>query len=470
MRAHIVIVGAGISGLTAAITIGEGVDKLIAAGETIARPEMTLLDAADWIGGRARTDELSTGVSVDAGAHWFHGGARNPFYKWACDRHYDLGPIGIDTATRRFNVSVEGAVAPEQREWAMNRLYEMYAIWKAQHRDEDVSLRQLADMSKSRVIVAVAEERANNWMAVDSAAKVSSDEFWGDDAGSGGMQLQDGIEKLIAAMTNEARYYKADIQLRRVVQTVKKGRKALCGRDRQGHGRSRLCAQHALGWRAEIARRQIRQQRALAAGSGPGGHDGGENDQDCRAAAARILCRTQYRTGHVRHDLRTASRLAPAPSHRRQAARHHLCFRRDVGSGGEIAPRRHRKPDARSARARRRTRCERCTQQPGRPLPYHRLDDQSEFPGRLFGHAARRQTPQSAGDRQPSVRGRGVCAGPEEKPQSNDRRLGVGTHRGEEDFDKAGAGDSQGGRRGIGAAVELNVLANGTNPKCRNVR
>src|SRR5882724_9186143 len=225
MRAHIVIIGAGISGLTAAITIGEGVDKLIAAGETIARPEMTLLDAADWIGGRARTDELSTGVSVDAGAHWFHGGARNPFYKWACDRHYDLGPIGIDTATRRFNVSVEGAVAPEQREWAMNRLYEMYAIWKAQHRDEDVSLRQLADMSKSRVIVAMAEERANNWMAVDSAAKVSSDEFWGDDAGSGGMQLQDGIEKLIAAMTNEARYYKADIQLRRVVQTVKKAGK-----------------------------------------------------------------------------------------------------------------------------------------------------------------------------------------------------------------------------------------------------
>ena len=53
MRARIVIIGAGISGLTAAITIGEGVDKLIAAGETIARPEMTLLDAADWIGGRA---------------------------------------------------------------------------------------------------------------------------------------------------------------------------------------------------------------------------------------------------------------------------------------------------------------------------------------------------------------------------------------------------------------------------------
>src|SRR5262249_43812079 len=178
MRAHIVIIGAGISGLTAAITIGEGVDKLIAAGETIARPEMTLLDAADWIGGRARPDELASWVWVGGGGHRFPSRAWKPLFKMARPPPSHLWPTGSDTATRRFNVSVEGAVAPEQREWAMNRLYEMYAIWKAQHRDEDVSLRQLADMSKSRVIVAVAEERANNWMAVDSAAKVSSDEFW----------------------------------------------------------------------------------------------------------------------------------------------------------------------------------------------------------------------------------------------------------------------------------------------------
>jgi len=49
----------------------------------------------------------------------------------------------------------------------------------------------------------------------------------------------------------------------------------------------------------------------------------------------RILCRTQKSHRTRRHDLRTAQRLAPAPAHRRQAARHHLCFRRDVGSGGE---------------------------------------------------------------------------------------------------------------------------------------
>jgi monoamine oxidase len=226
MRAHIIIIGAGISGLSAAVTIGEGTDKLIAAGATVARPQITILEATDWIGGRARTDLLSTGIAVDAGPHWFHGGAKNPFYRWACDRHYELGPISIDTATRRFSVAVDGALAPEQREWAMNRLYEMYAVWKARHPDDDVSLKQLAEMSRSRVILAVAEERANNWMAVDSAAKVSSDEFWGDDAGSGGMQLQDGIGKLIAAMTDEARYYKADIQLRHVAQTVRKAGKS----------------------------------------------------------------------------------------------------------------------------------------------------------------------------------------------------------------------------------------------------
>src|SRR5260370_40147277 len=78
MRAHIVIIGAGISGLAAAITIGEGVDKLIAAGETIARPEMTLLDAADWIGGRAGTDELSTGGWGGGGAHRCYGGGQEP--------------------------------------------------------------------------------------------------------------------------------------------------------------------------------------------------------------------------------------------------------------------------------------------------------------------------------------------------------------------------------------------------------
>src|SRR5258708_18022271 len=102
MRAHIVIIGAGISGLTAAITIGEGVDKLIAAGEAIARPEMTLLDAADWIGGRARPDEVSTGVSGGGRAHRVPGGAREPVYKSGPGPPFTAGAIRIQTPPRGF--------------------------------------------------------------------------------------------------------------------------------------------------------------------------------------------------------------------------------------------------------------------------------------------------------------------------------------------------------------------------------
>ena len=50
----------------------------------------------------------------------------------------------------------------------------------------DFSLPGARSLSLGGAFVAVAEERASNWMAVDSAASVSSDEFWGDDAGSGG--------------------------------------------------------------------------------------------------------------------------------------------------------------------------------------------------------------------------------------------------------------------------------------------
>jgi len=133
MRARIVIIGAGISGLTAAITIGEGVDKLIAAGETIARPEMTLLDAADWIGG-ARA--LMSCLRV---CRWM------PERTGSMARQEPVLQMGLRSALRsgadrhRYRHAALQCLGgrrsgAEQREWAMNRLYEMYAIWKAQHR------------------------------------------------------------------------------------------------------------------------------------------------------------------------------------------------------------------------------------------------------------------------------------------------------------------------------------------------
>ncbi|QEN13230.1 flavin monoamine oxidase family protein [Mycolicibacterium sp. ELW1] len=71
-RDHIVVIGAGFSGLAAA-------RKLTDAGLRV-----TVLEARDRIGGRTRTD-TSLGVPIDIGASWIHGTESNPLTKLARD-------------------------------------------------------------------------------------------------------------------------------------------------------------------------------------------------------------------------------------------------------------------------------------------------------------------------------------------------------------------------------------------------
>ncbi|KAL6569918.1 polyamine oxidase1, flavin-containing amine oxidoreductase [Orobanche minor] len=92
-RCSVIIVGAGISGITAARLLAEnGVDDVL------------VLEAADRIGGRIRKEQFG-GVTVEIGAGWIAGvGGKDSNPIWELAHQSNLRTCFSDYSNARYNI------------------------------------------------------------------------------------------------------------------------------------------------------------------------------------------------------------------------------------------------------------------------------------------------------------------------------------------------------------------------------
>ena len=73
---HVVIVGAGIAGLTCARELSKYNKHL----------NVTILEASDRIGGRVKSTKTKDGTTIEMGAQFIHGTVGNPIFDYAAEK------------------------------------------------------------------------------------------------------------------------------------------------------------------------------------------------------------------------------------------------------------------------------------------------------------------------------------------------------------------------------------------------
>ena len=73
---EVIIIGAGIAGLTCARKLSKHAGQI----------NLTVLEASNRIGGRARTHFADDGTILELGAHYIHGTVENPIYDFAVEK------------------------------------------------------------------------------------------------------------------------------------------------------------------------------------------------------------------------------------------------------------------------------------------------------------------------------------------------------------------------------------------------
>jgi len=228
-----VILGAGISGMTAALTM---IDEAKKQGRT--PPRILILDGDDRPGGRVKTQPMpADGTPLDMGAHWFHGGPDvNSFYKWAIKRYGPFSNINVDHA-EGLGMNYNNTVTPKEDQSKIDD--DLYNAW-----ERDVKKDPLARPSMAQIFTEAGRKRnirqygallSQAWEAVQSPSDIDAHEFYSDgETLPGGVQLKDGVDTVVKKMVNELRQNGVTIKSNAIVNNISQAKDGVTMTDQTG--------------------------------------------------------------------------------------------------------------------------------------------------------------------------------------------------------------------------------------------